>query len=338
MKNIIGFVFGLLVCLIFVEAYVSNSFMMNRFINDYDPEVGRIRKANAIYVKFEEGFGIGKVNNFNYLNKEYPINKSEENIRIALIGDSYVESFQVFDRNYFGRIMENILNEKLNKPVEVLNFGRSGFNIGHCYVYYNTFVKKFNPDYVLYILGSNDFTTVSVEPLLPIVKLDNQSLGIEKPYINSDYLKKYEKMIPLLSISVLFNNLNTGRKLLKKDYMLPKLFDKFYVSKIENQETDEVDQKNKIEISPKIGLILDFLQEEKGYFFLRSDVEVVNTKQTFCNISHIFKNKDYNPHEWKITKTTGHWNNMAHRDIGEYMAEEMEKIIRKEQGLTTNKH
>lgn len=337
MKNIFGFILGLLICLIFVEAYVSNSFVMDRFINDYDPEVGRIRRADTEYVKFAEGFGIGKINSLNYLNKEYPIKKKEDSIRIALLGDSYVESFQVFDRHYFGRIMENILSKKLDKSVEVLNFGRSGFDIGDCYVYYNTFVKKFNPDYVLYILGSNDFTTRNSEPLLPIVKIDKQSLKIEKPYLTSDYLNKYKKMDPFLSKVVLLNNLNTGRKLFKKkEYVLPQLFDKLYVKNIENQEIGEVNHNNRLEISSEIKLILNYLNNNNGYFFLRSDIEIVNSNYTFYDISQVFKNKDYNPHEWKIAKTTGHWNNRAHKDIGKYMAEEMEKIIRADKGLATN--
>ena len=336
MKNIFGFILGLIFCLIFVEAYVSNSFVMDRFINDYDPEVGRIRKANTQYVKFAEGFGIGKVNSLNYLNKEYPINKSENTIRIALMGDSFVESFQVFDRHYFGRIMENILSDKFNQPVEVLNFGRSGFDIGDCYVYYNTFVKKYNPDYVFYILGSEDFSTRNSEPLLPIVKINENTIKIEKPYLNSKYLKRYKKIDPFLSKSVLVNGLNKGRKLLTKEYALPQLFDKFYIKKSVDIAGKDSNKIPKVSLTPEITLLINEMRENKGYFFLRSDLEVANTNHTFHNIAKIFKNKDYNPHEWKIAKTTGHWNNRAHRDIGEYMAEEMEKIIRNEQGLATN--
>ncbi len=336
MKNIFGFILGLLICLIFVEAYVSNSFVMDRFINDYDPEVGRFRRADTEYVKFAEGFGIGKINSLNYLNKEYPIKKKEDSIRIALLGDSYVESFQVFDRHYFGRIMENILSKKLDKSVEVLNFGRSGFDIGDCYVYYNTFVKKFNPDYVLYILGKDDFSIRNSEKLLPIVKIEDNFIQIEKPYINSNYLKKYKKFDFLLSNSVLFNGINKGRKLLNKDYALPQLFDKLYIKKNVNIAEKKLIQIPKVSLTPEITLLINEMRENNGYFFLRTDMEVLSSNHTFHNIAKIFDNKSYNPHEWKIAKTSGHWNNRAHRDIGQYMAEEVEKIIRADKGLATN--
>ncbi len=336
MKNILGFILGIIVCLIIVEAYVSNSFVMDKYINDYDPEVGRIRRANTEYVKFNEGFGIGKVNNLSYLNKEFAIEKSENTIRIALMGDSYVESFQVFDRNYFGRIMENILSEKLNQTVEVMNFGRSGFDIGDCYVYYNTFVKKFNPDYVLYIFGADDFKTRSSEPLLPIISFQGTELTIERPYIDSKYLSKLKKSEPFLKYSTLVNSMNTGRKLLKKDYILPQLFDKLYKNNEIPAENNEINNIPQITFTPEIDLILDQLEEANGIFFIRSDIYILNDKYTFNNITQVFENKEYNPHDWKIAKTTGHWNNQAHRDIGLYMAEKMEKIIRNTHGLATN--
>lgn len=338
MKNIFGFILGLIVCLIFVETYVSNSFVIPSLLGEYDDDIGMARKANRYFVRFNEGFGVGKVNQFKYLNKEYSPKKSEDTIRIALIGDSYVESFQVFDRHYFGRIMENILSKKLSKPVEVLNFGRSGFNIADCYIYYNTLVKKFNPDYVLYILGANDFASSSNKKFYPKLEYDDlsQALKISKNYLIDDSFKKYRRIEKILSTSTIIYNIAVQKDKLSLGYILPKLFDKLYVKNIENKEISEVNHNNKLEISSEIKLILNYLHNHNGYFFLRSDIEIVNSNYTFYDISQIFKNKDYNPHEWKIAKTTGHWNNRAHRDIGQYMAEEMEKIIRVDKGLATN--
>ena len=326
MKNILGFILGAIISLILVEAYVSNSYVMDRYINDYDPEVGRIRKANTDYVKFNEGFGIGKVNNLNYLNKEYPIEKPKNTIRIALMGDSFVESFQVFDRNYFGRIMENLLTKKLNQPVEVLNFGRSGFDLGDCYVYYSTFVKKYNPDYVLYILGADDFKIRSSEPLLPVLKVTENKLEIERPYINSNYLKKILIMKPFLEYSVLINNLNKSRKLLTKDYILHQIFDKLYI-KTEVVINTEKSVIPVLELTNTTEMILDSLEENSGYFFLRSNIVIDNNNYVFHNITKVFKKNIYNPNHWDITNTSGHWNNRAHKDVGQYLAQEMEKII-----------
>ncbi len=329
MKNILGFILGIIVCLIIVEAFVSNSFVMEKFIYVFDQEVGRIFRPNSEYVKFCEGFGIGSVNKYSFLNKEYPIEKPENSIRIALLGDSFVESFQVFDRHYFGRVMENILREKLKQPVEVLNFGRSGFDLGDCYVHYNTFVKKFNPDYIIYIFGDDDFSTRNSEPFLPIVKIEDDSLSIEKPQFSSKYIKKVKIKELIFSNCALINNSQKSKKLLKKDYIFSQLFDKLYPKTTETVENTETNITPKINITPKLELILSNLAQNNGYFFLRSNIELSNSKFTFHNINQIFENKDYNPHEWKITKTSGHWNNRAHKEIGGYLAKEMESIIQK---------
>ena len=335
MKNILGFIFGLVVCLIFVEVYVSNSFVMLRYINDFDEEIGRIRKGNISYVIFKEGFGVGKINHLNYMNKEYPIDKNENTIRIAIIGDSFVESWGVLDRNYFGRIMETKLNEKLKQPVEVLNFGRSGFNTGDCYVYYNNFVKRFDPDIVIYILGEEDFTVENVDPLRPFVSLKNDSLSILKSDKYEKELVKFKKIQPLLNNSVLIANINSARKLINKKYIMSKIFDKLYIGY--NKKEKKLHNKiPKIEITQELNLIFQALSKENGIFFLRSKVNLIGNTIDFYDITELFEDKGYNPNYWDISKTSGHWNNRAHQDIGEYMAKEIEKIIRSEQGLITN--
>lgn len=326
-----------MLCLIFVEAYVSKSFVMDRYINDYDVEIGRIRKENTPFVKFNEGFGVGKVNSFNYLNKEYPISRDQNAIRIAIIGDSYVESFQVFDRNYFGRIMENSLSESFDYPVEVLNFGRSGFDIGDCYAYYNTFVKKFELDFAIYVLGADDFGIQNIEPLRPTIKVVDDSVFIERPYINSKYLNRFLKVKPFLSNSVLINSLNSGKKLLSKDYLLSQCFDKFYAKSTKEQKVNNASVIPEIEITHDLNLILKKLAENNGHFFLRSNIKLMNNNFTFHNITEVFEDKSYNPHRWEIANTSGHWNNKAHQDIAKYLTDKMIEIIKNKDDYVLDK-
>lgn len=52
--------------------------------------------------------------------------------------------------------MEQKLTKILNKKVEVLNFGRSGFDFADMYAYEERIVAPFHPNLVLYFLSEAD--------------------------------------------------------------------------------------------------------------------------------------------------------------------------------------
>ena len=81
------------------------------------------------FTLFNEGFSMGQYNNNSILGPDCSIEKKTGVFRIAILGDSYVESFQVFRRDQFISIMEKQLSKNFDKSVEVLNFGRSGFDL-----------------------------------------------------------------------------------------------------------------------------------------------------------------------------------------------------------------
>ena len=64
-------------------------------------------------------------------------NKSANVLRIALIGDSYIEGFQLFERHHFKTYLEQKLSQKLKKKVEVLNFGIGGADLRGMYLRYD---------------------------------------------------------------------------------------------------------------------------------------------------------------------------------------------------------
>lgn len=112
-------------------------------------------------------------------NQQLPSKKNENIIRIALLGDSFVESFQIFERDYFGEIAENYLEIIYSeKQFEFLNFGRSGFDIADIYAYQKILVEKFNPDFTLYMVSNGDLEPHYSDPLRPRTFIENDSLII----------------------------------------------------------------------------------------------------------------------------------------------------------------
>jgi len=77
--------------------------------------------------------------------------------RIAVVGDSMVEAAQVAREERFTELLERSLSETSGLPVEVLNFGASGYSTAQEWLYYREHVRSFRPDLVLlFFLPGND--------------------------------------------------------------------------------------------------------------------------------------------------------------------------------------
>ena len=83
--------------------------------------------------------------------------KQPGGLRVALMGDSFVEALQVPLDSTLARRLERALAGRFpGRPVEVLNFGVSGFGTAAEAVRYRTLASRFHPDLVLVLFVSND--------------------------------------------------------------------------------------------------------------------------------------------------------------------------------------
>jgi len=99
----------------------------------------------------QEGFGCFKLNSFGMQNDEITVNKPAGTYRIAVFGDSCVESLQVArQKNYVSQLGQK-LSEKLGRPVQTLNFGVSNYSVAQDYLRYQTLAKQFKPDLVIQV-------------------------------------------------------------------------------------------------------------------------------------------------------------------------------------------
>jgi len=123
------------------------------------------RKENGLYTigKFAQIRAKWRINNmnWNYPLDYYPIQQKK---LIAVIGDSYIEAFQVdVDKNY-----PYLLREKLKTDYEVYAFGASGFPLSQ-YLHVSRYVNKyFHPSILIFNIVYNDFDE-SIYELRPSV-------------------------------------------------------------------------------------------------------------------------------------------------------------------------
>jgi len=229
--NTILFLVSLLLSLALLDVFIDITGISDKSYNDVYDDIGRGRRAGVEFTIFGEGFSIGSFNQYRYLGPGYGQEKPVNTIRIALLGDSFVEGFQVFDRSHFRRILEEELEDKGLNNIQILNFGRSGFDIGDMYAYNERFVKTFNPDISLFFISGGDLKPLFNDPLRLKVYHINDSLQIKEDF-PPNYIIAFNRLKWLIQNSTIFNMLNNGRKLAMEEGMLKILLDKLYPYKI----------------------------------------------------------------------------------------------------------
>lgn len=162
-KNILFITFPtLLVMIIILELFFRFVIPANNPpLNEYNSEDQFLRYSNQVPTgqytigKFAEIRSKWTINNYGF---NYPIDFELSNARdsiplIAIIGDSYIEAFQVdSDKNY-----PYLLRERIYPEFEVYGFGMSGAPLSH-YYHMNKYINKhFDPDIVVFQVIHNDF-------------------------------------------------------------------------------------------------------------------------------------------------------------------------------------
>lgn len=338
-KGVLIFVFISLVMILFFEIYFrTTEIILPSYV--YDDEIlGRTHKAGTLVnLVGAEGFYIGEINRFGYPGKEYPPLRYNNSLRIALIGDSYVEGFQLFERLHFARLMEKELSQELNKPVEVLNFGTGGADFRGMYLRYIKLAKNFNPDITLFFLKQEDLVKKDAIPM-PDAVLSKDSVIYKWNYtINSSTnLRMRFAFVRNFSVGNLFKEvfevLYTGR------------FNKIVFEKIntlfDNKDRTDASQKenedNFYEINKRI---IELIKKEDSKYSKRVIiVEVEDLPSTYISIfrengipliklnEELKKYSDYELKYWKASGKFGHWNQKTHKIISSYLFNKLSSIL-----------
>jgi len=338
-KNLLGFVIGLVVSLIMLELFVSNAAIETKSTTDFDTIMGRTKRANLDFTLFNEGFSMGTINRYGYLGPAYPPEKEPGTLRIALLGDSYVESFQLFRRDQLHAILENKLSQSLACPVEVLNFGRSGFDLADMYAYQLNFVNKFHPDLIVYFLSESDLQCTQTDALLPKVILKDRTPVVTNDLMPKARIDEFEKTKFLTQNSAILQMMNNSRKLIKRGLFWPKMLDKFYFKDRTMTESVAASTDSIPEIAIKIAenLSNNVVVCNRGKEPLSDKfMEIIREdKLPFVDVNDtlsVLIKSGVDPNYWQVTKKRGHWNYRGHQAVGNYLAHQLEEIIRENQG------
>ncbi len=332
-RNVILFFGVILLSFLFLDSWLRITHISEVYYNDLYQDIGRGRRADHSYVFFREGFSFFKFNKYRYLGPAYSPMKDTSVLRLALLGDSFIEGFQVFDRNHFRSILEESLNKR-GRHTEVLNFGRSGFNLSDMYIYDKLFVDQFIPDLVIYMICEEDLYAAQVDRLRPELVFINDSLIIQKEY-PSRLLLLFRRSNFILQHSPMANMLLSCFKTTKEQRVLPILLDKFYL-KIAKESIKEDDthifKPINIEILKKLDpdetVFINISEEPMDTTFLNSLSKNGFHLVELSPLLDSLNKTGINPYYWEATNTIGHWNCVAHKAVGDYMAKELNSFLK----------
>ena len=317
-KNIVLFIISFVIILLIGELYLQTAEINALSVTRNDMKLGSALKPNKKLIFFNEGFYIGGVNGYGYYGPGYPPDKEINTLRIALIGDSYVEAHQLFDRQSMRALIEKELGKRLKKKVEVLNFGMSGFNLNDDYCYYHNFVKTFYPDVSLFFVSDEDFDTQRTSLRRPLCYLDSSRLEINYDFRENPDFKQRIKTQWYRGKSILLGWFYKSREIIQNKLWQPIVFDKFYVWFSENNIVKENDEENRNpKLQPVTIRIINTIEDEPGAYFvakepLSESIARLITKQKIIQPDSVYLSKY---HYWKTTGTYGHWNEEAHKMV-----------------------
>jgi hypothetical protein len=155
---------GIFVCSIFVALIVGEGLLRvfdvsYPVFDDFDETRGvRLRPGKEGWYR-AEGEAYLRVNSLGYRDREHDRSKPSNMVRIAVLGDSFVEARQVALEDTFwyrlgGELQE--CNVFRGKQIEMLSFGIGGYNTSQEYLTLQTDVLTFSPDIVLLAMFPNN--------------------------------------------------------------------------------------------------------------------------------------------------------------------------------------
>lgn len=154
-KEIIGKVFLLFISLLLSFLFIEGITRILICDNDLwmpDKFIGMIHiheKRGCWFSRYGEFKTKVAVNKQGFVDDEFFLNKTNQTLRIAVLGDSYMEGLQVEKNESFSSLLEEELKEGGNRNIEVYNFGISDFGTAQEYEVLLNYALQYKPDIIL---------------------------------------------------------------------------------------------------------------------------------------------------------------------------------------------
>jgi hypothetical protein len=136
----------------------------------YEPDYyrGVALRPNVAGTYQREGRNYVSINSAGLRDREHPIAKPPNTVRIALLGDSYCEAMQVPMEQAFWSLLPQQLeacSPFAGKHIEVINFGVSGYGTAQELITLQQQVWQYSPDIVMLLVTTNNDISDNMQAL-----------------------------------------------------------------------------------------------------------------------------------------------------------------------------
>jgi hypothetical protein len=334
-KSILIFSLTFLMVVIFFELFLSLCGILQPIVR-IDAEKGERYRPNLTCSSpfVSEGFGLAKTNASGWFGHEFK-DTGDDDLSVAVIGNSFVASRQVFYRNNFLSLAEEKTNEILAykgipKTVSLFNFGKEDLPLNELLFVKEDIDKTDHPDQFLILLNEGTFNVVS-HRYVARYEFENGNFKIDTSFKQTPFVKNYHSFELFTKSSVLF----LGHRVQSR---LPDIweifFDKFYIpSKKPNPE--EEDTATVLNDADK-AYVKELSKDKRVIFLLNldptltSEVKSLIGESSYINIQPVLlklKKQGIDPNYWEIPDKVGHFNLIGHKVIADEITKKMIGII-----------
>lgn len=335
-------VFGLIsiILIVIIDIFLNASEIQTPHFSVIDPVRGKINIPNQRVAFFSEGFYMGSINSLGYWGQVYHRKKNPNSVRIALMGNSFVEGIQVFTKYHFGSILEEEMATNESKKVEVLNFGKGRSNLSDMLYSYNFLVEEFEPDITLFFIdysSVNVNTSRSAVDLAPYYYLLENRLEIDRNFTNRKEFQLLHASRFLVKNSSLIRLAYNCFKTYQSGQIWINLFDKF----AHNQKVKL--RQPKVVVFPKISktanaILFEVIQTQTNIIVfnprdgtdLPEQIRGMVPKEQLIDLTPKIDsliNNGMDPYFFKGSGEKGHWNRQTHKIVGVYLADHLQQKL-----------
>jgi lysophospholipase L1-like esterase len=176
-----------------------------------DPQIGyRFTPGREYWFEDENDHAVtGRINSLGWRDRERARRKPAGTRRVAVVGDSYVEAFQVELDSTFVAIAERALAARGPAAVEVMNFGRSGMTTAEELLLLGSDILPCDPDVVVLVfVPANDIADIDPATadsrLRPFFRIDGRdSILVDTSFRDSRAYRNRERVNALKQRSAL---------------------------------------------------------------------------------------------------------------------------------------
>jgi lysophospholipase L1-like esterase len=191
-----------------------------------DPITGVSHIPGVKSAAMSDGVSRIEINNDGMRGPDASLAKTPGTYRIALLGDSFIEAFEVPYDSTVGEVLERRLSALRGTPVEVLNFGVGGYGTTQELLTLRHKVWKYSPDLVLLAVTTGNDISDNYRPLkqgeyVPYFVYRDDSLVLDTTFLSAPGYRSRaawtRRMLTVVQHSRLAQVVNRVRKVKRKD-------------------------------------------------------------------------------------------------------------------------